>query len=193
MEFFTTPERYLEIFKKNQSVSSDLTAKYLESFEKINQIYTDYCKTSMDNINIVGSQLVKVKEPKDISTITNSQITFVKEETTDYYEAILKVNSKLVKDSTETAEINSLEFNKHFSDAVAEFSKNAPAGSEGIVEMTKSSIAASSFTYDLMTNVAKQVFENFEKNVDTASKVSTNEKSVFVKPSTKSSRNRKAA
>ena len=102
-------------------------------------------------------------------------------------------NSKLTKDLAELSEINSSEFNKFINDSVSEFSKNAPAGSEGIVEMTKSSLAASSSTYDAMTNAAKQVLELIDSNMAIASKSTSNDRSKNNQNTTKYSRNRKAA
>ena len=191
MEFFTTPEQYLDIYKKNQSISSDFASKYFESFEKISQINMDYCKSSLDKANQMGAKFIGVKDPQDFTSITKSEFSSFQDDIADYYKSVYKVNSKFVKDVSELAEINSSEFNKFVTDSVTEFSKNAPAGSEGIVEMTKSSIAASTSTYDALSNAAKQVFELVESNVEAASKTTAKQASVS-QPAPKS-RSRKAA
>ena len=192
MEFFTTPDQYLEIIKKNQSISSDFTSKYVESFEKISQLNIDYCKSNFDKLNQISSKYMGVKDPQDFTTITKTEFSSLQEDFTDYFKSVYKINSKLVKDVSELSEINSSEFNKYVSESVAEFSKNAPAGSEGIVEMTKSSIAASTSTYDALSNAAKQVFELVENNVEAASKTTSKQASVS-QPAPKTTRSRKAA
>ena len=192
MEFFTTPDQYLEIIKKNQSISSDFTSKYVESFEKISQLNIDYCKSNFDKLNQISSKYMGVKDPQDFTTITKTEFSSLQEDFTDYFKSVYKINSKLVKDVSELSEINSSEFNKYVSENVAEFSKNAPAGSEGIVEMTKSSIAASTSTYDALSNAAKQVFELVENNVEAASKTTSKQASVS-QPAPKTTRSRKAA
>ncbi|OUT96967.1 MAG: hypothetical protein CBC01_07270 [Betaproteobacteria bacterium TMED41] len=192
MEFFTTPDQYLDIVKKNQSISSDFTSKYVESFEKISQLNIDYCKSNFDKLNQISSKYMGVKDPQDFTTITKTEFSSLQEDFTDYFKSVYKINSKLVKDVSELSEINSSEFNKYVSESVAEFSKNAPAGSEGIVEMTKSSIAASTSTYDALSNAAKQVFELVENNVEAASKTTSKQASVS-QPAPKTTRSRKAA
>ena len=192
MEFFTTPDQYLDIVKKNQSISSDFTSKYVESFEKISQLNIDYCKSNFDKLNQISSKYMGVKDPQDFTTITKTEFSSLQEDFTDYFKSVYKINSKLVKDVSELSEINSSEFNKYVSENVAEFSKNAPAGSEGIVEMTKSSIAASTSTYDALSNAAKQVFELVENNVEAASKTTSKQASVS-QPAPKTTRSRKAA
>ena len=192
MEFFTTPDQYLEIIKKNQSISSDFTSKYLESFEKISQLNIDYCKSNFDKLNQISSKYMGVKDPQDFTTITKTEFSSLQDGVNDYFKSVYKINSKLVKDVSELSEINSSEFNKYVSESVAEFSKNAPAGSEGIVEMTKSSIAASTSTYDALSNAAKKVFELVENNVEAASKTTSKQASVS-QPAPKTTRSRKAA
>ena len=64
------------------------------------------------------------------------------------------------------------EINKIITDQVEEMSKNAPAGTEGVVAMTKSSLAASSSTYESMTKAAKQVFDIVDNNIEAATKAS---------------------
>ena len=193
MNFFTTPDQYLEAFKKNQSISSDFTEKCLESLNKISQINFNHCKVNLDKASKAGSELLNIKDPQDIPQIAKSQFTSVQDDTINYFKSIYEVNSQLSKNLAELSEINSSEFNKFVNDTVSEFSKNAPAGSEGLVEMTKSSIAASSSTYDAMTNAAKQVMELVDNNVAVASKSTTSDKPSSSQPSPKSSRSRKAA
>jgi hypothetical protein len=195
MNFFTTPDQYLEIFKKNQSISNDFTQKCLESFYEINQINFNNFKANLEKASKFGSDSLNIKDPIEVSDIAKSQLASVKDDSSVYLKSIYKVNSKLTKDLAELSEINSSEFNKFINDSVSEFSKNAPAGSEGIVEMTKSSLAASSSTYDAMTNAAKQVLELVDSNMDVASKSTSNDRSKNNnnQNTTKSSRSRKAA
>ena len=193
MNFFTTPDQYLEIFKKNQSISSDFTQKCLESFYEINQINFNNFKANLDKASKFGSDSLNVKDPIKASEIAKSQLASVKDDSSIYLKSIYEVNSKLTKDLAELFEINSSEFNKFINDSVSEFSKNAPAGSEGIVEMTKSSLAASSSTYDAMTNAAKQVLELVDNNFAVASKSTSSDRAKNNQNIPKSSRSRKAA
>ena len=193
MNFFKTPDQYLEILKKNQSISYDFTQKCLESFYEINQINFDNCKNNLDNSNKFAGDLLNTKKPKDVSEITKNQLALFHDQNTDVCKSIYDTNSKLTKDLAELAEINLSEFNKFVTDSVSEFSKNAPAGSEGIVEMTKSSMAASSSTYDAMSSAAKQVLELVDNNMAVASKSSKGSKTSAHQTSPKSGRSRKAA
>ena len=193
MNFFKTPDQYLEILKKNQSISSDISNKCLESFYEINQINFDNLKASLEKAGKFGSDLLNTSDPQKVSEITKSQLSSVQDDASAYFKSVYEVNSKLTKNLAELSEINSSEFNKFVTDSVSEFSKNAPAGSEGLVEMTKSSIAASSSTYDAMTNAAKQVLELVDNNVAVSSNSINKDKSTIKQPTPKSSRSRRAA
>jgi hypothetical protein len=87
-----------------------------------------------------------------------------------YYKEIYKINSGFVKAAASFIEAETEEVGKTVSEKVSEFSKSAPAGSEGVVAMTKSSIAASTSTYESMTKAAKQVLEIVDSNVEAATK-----------------------
>ena len=62
------------------------------------------------------------------------------------------------------------EANKAMATAVNDLSKNAPAGTEGMVAMMKSAFAASNSAFDAINKATKQVVEMVETNVEAATK-----------------------
>jgi hypothetical protein len=58
--------------------------------------------------------------------------------------------------------------NKKLVDALDEFARNAPAGSEGIVAMMKSSLTAANSAYETANKAARQVVEMAERNMNAA-------------------------
>jgi hypothetical protein len=64
--------------------------------------------------------------------------------------------------------------NKKLIDALDDFSRNAPAGSESVVAMMKSSLTAASSAYDTANKAARQVVEMAERNMRSAAEAGLN-------------------
>ena len=93
---------------------------------------------------------------KEFVEFAQNSVGPVSAKVTNYFNA--SKNSDFLKSGSEYVESESEEINKIITDQVEEMSKNAPAGTEGVVAMTKSSLAASSSTYKSMTKCCKAGF-----------------------------------
>ena len=80
------------------------------------------------------------------------------------YDIVASVQADLAK----LSETHLAEGKKNVSDAIEQFSKNAPAGSESVVAMIKSSMAQANTAYDQVTKAAKQAAETAEQNLTAA-------------------------
>ena len=148
---------YYSLLKKTSGSLTDISGMAFEKFEQLNDLNIKHTKSSMADTNEAFSAMLEVKDPREFMDIAQKTTGLLPSKMSSYFKEVYKINSELLKSGSEYVETESEEFNKVINDQVEEISKNAPAGTEGVVAMTKSSLAASSSTYESMTKAAKQV------------------------------------
>ncbi|MDA9689794.1 phasin family protein [Betaproteobacteria bacterium] len=172
MTSFPDIEYYSTFCKKFTKNLSDFSEIAFEKFVQANDYNIKYTKSTLDNTNNTLAAMLEIKDPQKVVKFSQNSIKPVSAKLTDYFKEIYKINSDFLKSGSQYVESESEEMNKIISDQVEEMSKNAPAGTEGVVAITKSSVATSISIYDSITKAAKQVFEIVDNNIDAASKVS---------------------
>ena len=172
MMSFPAIEYYSTFLKKSTKTVSDFSDEAFDKFVQLNDHNIKYTKTALDETNSTVAKMLEIKDPKEFMEFAQNSVGPVSAKVTDYFKELYKINSDFLKSSSQYVESESEEINKIITDQVEEMSKNAPAGTEGVVAMTKSSLAASSSTYESMTKAARQVFDIVDNNIEAASKAS---------------------
>jgi len=172
MTSFPATEYYFTFLKKSTKTMSDFSDVAFDKFVQVNDHNIKFTKTALDGANSAVATMLKVKDPKEFVEFAQNSVGPVSAKVTDYFKTLYKINSDFLKSGSDYVESESEEINKIITDQVEEMSKNAPAGTEGVVAMTKSSLAASSSTYESMTKAAKQVFDIVDNNIEAATKAS---------------------
>ena len=172
MTSFPAIEYYSTFLKKSTKTMSDFSDAAFDKFVQVNDHNIKFTKNALDGTNSAVATMLEVKDPKEFIEFAQNSLGPVSAKVTDYFKALYKINSDFLKSGSEYVESESEEINKIITDQVEEMSKNAPAGTEGVVAMTKSSLAASSSTYESMTKAAKQVFDIVDNNIEAAAKAS---------------------
>ena len=172
MTAFPSIEYYSKFLKKSTKTMSDFSNVAFDKFLQVNDHNIKYSKAALDETNNTVATMLEVKEPKEFMEFAQNSVGPVSAKVTDYFKELYKINSDFLKSGSQYVESESEEINKIINGQVEEMSKNAPAGTEGVVAMTKSSLAASSSTYESMTKAAKQIFDIVDNNVEAASKAS---------------------
>ena len=172
MTSFPAIEYYSTFLKKSTKTMSDFSDVAFDKFVQVNDHNIKFSKNALDGTNSAVATMLEVKDPKEFIEFAQNSVGPVSAKVTDYFKTLYKINSDFLKSGSEYVESESEEINKIITDQVEEMSKNAPAGTEGVVAMTKSSLAASSSTYESMTKAAKQVFDIVDNNIEAATKAS---------------------
>ena len=172
MTSFSVTEYYSTFLKKSAKTLSDFADVAFDKFVQVNDHNIKFTKNTLDGTNSAVATMLEVKDPKEFIEFAQNSVEPVSAKVTDYFKALYKINSDFLKSGSQYVESESEEINKIITDQVEEMSKNAPAGTEGVVAITKSSLAASSSTYELMTKAAKQVFDIVDNNIEAATKAS---------------------
>ena len=189
MNSFPIMDYYFTFLKKSSGTVTEFSDLAFEKFEKINDLNIKYSKNLLKEAGSASGGLYAVRDVNEFFNVTQELGSAIPARSSAYFKELYKINAELLKSSSDFVEKESGEISKVFTEQVNEITKNAPAGTEGVVAITKSSLAATSSTYESMTKAAKQVFELVDNNIEAASKASE----TVVSPVTTKSRAKKAA
>ena len=189
MVSFPTLDHYYTFLKKASGTWSEFSSTAFDKYEKLNDLNIKHSKRAITDTSEAISAVLEIRDPKEFIEFAQSSVAPFPGKMSAYIKEVYKINTDLLKSGSQYVETESEEISKVISDQVEEMSKNAPAGTEGVVAMTKSSLAASSSTYESMTKAAKQVFDIVDSNIEAASKAG---ESVATSPASKG-RGKKAA
>ena len=190
MTSFPAFDYYYTFLKKSSATLAEFSSMAFDKYEKLNDLNIKHTKSNMADAGNTLSAMLEVKDPKEFVEVAHQSAQPTPVKVSTYFKELYKINADFLRSGSEYAETESGEINKAIRDQVEEISKNAPAGTEGVLAMTKSSLAASSSTYESMTKAAKQVFEIVDSNIEAASRA---EGSAATKPAGKNSKGKKAA
>ncbi len=141
-------------------------------FEKLVDLNLKVIKATLDEVSQTSQKVSSVKDAQDAAALTQSLVQPGAEKAMAYSKHVYDIVSAVQADLSKLSESHVAEGQKHVNDAIEQFTKNAPAGSESAVAMLKSSLAQASSAYDSMTKAAKQAAEVAEKNLSAAANAS---------------------
>lgn len=143
-------------------------ATLFSGFEKLVDLNMKVVKATLDEVVQTSQQAVGVKDPQEAAAFATSLVQPGAEKAMAYskhvYDIVTGVQSELAK----LAETHIAEGQQQVAEAVEQFSRNAPTGSESAVALLKSSLATANGAYDSLTKAAKQAAEVAESNLNAA-------------------------
>ena len=142
-------------------------------FEKLVDLNLKALKATIDEVSATSQQVVGVKDAQEALSLSSGLVQPGAEKAMAYSKHVYDIVSTVQADLAKLSESQIAEGQKHVQDAIEQFTKSAPAGSEGAVAMLKNSMAQASSAYDSMTKAAKQAAEVAEKNLAAAAKSAT--------------------
>jgi hypothetical protein len=98
------------------------------------------------------------------------------EKAVNYSRSLYEISSESQQQLAKMLEAQFADFQKQISGMVAQATKGAPAGSEGIVAAMQSAIAAANSAFGNMTTMTKQFTETAQANMAAATKAVTKTK-----------------
>ena len=117
---------------------------------------------------------MSVKDASDVMNINKNLATPSAEKALAYSRTIYDIASQTSGEVQRLIDAQIAEANKKLVDALDEFAKSAPAGSESVVAMMKSSLTAANSAYETANKAARQVVEMAERNMRAATQGGTN-------------------
>jgi phasin family protein len=169
---FAIPEQFSNATKANFesqfAIFSSLTAKAFEGVEKLVELNITAAKASLEESTAAARQLLSAKDPQEFFSLSAAQIQPTAEKAMSYSKQVAAIAAGTQAEFTKAAETQIAETNRKVISLVDEVSKNAPAGSENVVNAFKASLGNANAGYEQFTKTTKQAVEAIESNVSAA-------------------------
>ncbi len=187
------PQQVLDAQKAALEKIVAVQGSMFNGFEKLVDLNLKVMKATMDEATHVSQKAIGVKDAQDALSLSSSVVQPSAEKAMAYgkhvYDIVAQVQSEIAK----LSEGQLAETQKRVAEAVEQFSRNAPVGSESAVAMLKSSLAQVNQAYDSMTKAAKQAADVAEKNLSAAASATFKAASDAADAAKNVSRGRRAA
>ena len=174
MGLYPTPENLSEAQKQNIGAMMKLSQKAFEGIEKMVDLQLNAARASLQETSEKFKALMSVKDASDVMNINKEMATPSAEKALAYSRTIYDIASQTSGEVQRLIDAQIAEANKKLVDALDEFAKSAPAGSESVVAMMKSSLTAANSAYETANKAARQVVEMAERNMRAATQAGTN-------------------
>jgi phasin family protein len=169
---FTAPEQFSAASKANfdaqLAMMTALTGKVFEGVEKFVELNMTVVKTSFEESTATAKQLFSAKDPQEFFSLSTSQVQPAAEKVLSYGRHLATIASGAQAEFSSVAENQITETNRKVLALFEEVSKNAPSGTEGVVEFVKNAIGNANAGYNHLTKSTKQAVETIETNMNTA-------------------------
>ena len=144
-----TPEDLMKLHAETLSASQAAATRALEGFGKLAEL----------NLKTAGEALAQTEMAKPST-----------EALTAWAKEIYQLSSQTGVELSSLAEKQITDGNKQLLAAVELLAKNAPAGSEGVVQVLRTTIATASTTYDQVFKATRQLADQAQAGVAAATK-----------------------
>lgn len=169
---FAIPEQFSNATKANFesqfAIFSSLATKAFEGVEKLVDLNIHAVKATLEDSSAAARQLLAAKDPQEFFALTASQAQPAAEKAMSYTRQLAAIAANTQAEFNKAAETQIAETNRKVVSLVDEVTRNAPVGSESIVNAFKTSIGNAQAGYEQMTKTSKQAAETFENNVTAA-------------------------
>ena len=169
-----TVEQVIASHKANIETLFGLTTKAFEGVEKIVELNLTASKAAMAEAATHTQTLLSVKDAQELLALQSGLLQPLAEKTAAYSRHLYDIATSTGAEFTKNAEAQAAEAQKKFSGLVDSAAKNAPAGSESVVAIMKSSVAAANNALESVQKAVKQATEVAEANFNAVAVTATN-------------------
>lgn len=168
MVLYPTPESLSAAQKENLDAMMKLSHKAFEGVEKMVDLQLNAARTSLQETAEKFKALMSVKDAQEIVSLNKDMAAPNTEQALDYSRKIYDIATQTSSEVQRLVDAQISEANKKLIDALDEFAKTAPAGSEAVIAMMKSSLTAANSAYETANKAARQVVDMAERNMKAA-------------------------
>lgn len=167
-----TPDQIMSNMKQAQAAMVEMAARTIECLEKHVDLNLQAAKSNLADATEAASQFMSVKDASEFYSTAQSMGQPTVGKLSQYGRDVYAINAETAAEFGKMVEARMEEANKAMASTIQEASKNAPAGSEGVIAVMKSAFTAANSAFDAMNKATKQVVEMVESNVEAATKAS---------------------
>ncbi len=137
-------------------------------FEKLVELNLRVTKATMDEFAQKAQEAAELQDPQQAFTFASTAMQPAPEKAIAYNKHVYDILSGMQAQMAKLTESQLGEAQKHMSETIDAMAKNAPAGSESAVALTKSMLANANSAYDSLAKAAKQAAVVTESNIAAA-------------------------
>ena len=159
-----TAEQVLASQKASVETLFGLTTKAFEGVEKLVELNLQVAKTSLGEAAETTKAALSVKDAQELLALQAGLMQPVAEKAAAYSRHVYEIAAATNAEVTKVAEATASDAQAKFLSVVDTAVKNAPAGTENVVALVKSAVAAATNAYDGVQKAAKQATDVAEAN-----------------------------
>ncbi|MSQ56273.1 MAG: phasin family protein [Limnohabitans sp.] len=160
-----TPEQMTAANKANFEVLFGLTKQAFTGMERLVELNLAATKAAMTETAAHTQAIMGVKDVQYLVALQASVYQPMTEKAVSYTRHVYEIASSTGAELTKAAEEKAAEAQKAFVSAIDGAAKNAPAGTESVVAMFKTAVAAGNNALESVQKTVKQASELAESNI----------------------------
>jgi len=173
-----TAEQLIAAHKANVETLFGLTNKAFEGIEKLVELNLQVTKAALGEAGDTARAALSVKDAQELLALQAGLLQPGAEKVAAYSRHLYDIASSTNAEVTKAVEAQLGDAQKKFMGLVESASKNAPAGTENVVALVRSAVAATNNALESVQKAAKQAADvaeaNFQAVTSTAVKASQN-------------------
>lgn len=162
-----TVEQIVASHKANVETLFGLTTKAFEGVEKIVELNVTASKAALADVAGHAQSVLSAKDAQELLALQSSLLQPLAEKTAAYSRHLYEIATATGAEITQSVEGQTSTAQKKLTDLIDNAAKNAPAGSESVVAMMKSSVTAANNALESVQKTVKQATDMAEANFNT--------------------------
>lgn len=149
------------------ALNAILFSKTFENIEKLVDLNLNVAKASLEESRACMTQFAAAKDPHEFFSLASAQAQPTTDKAFAYAHHVVNIASAAQADLTKAAHAKFAEMSNTVTELVDDASKNAPAGSENIVAMLKSTIVNTNAGFEKLSKTAQHTVDAMEEQLAT--------------------------
>ncbi len=159
-----TPDQFASVQKRNVEAFLSLSQKAFENVEKVVALNLQTTKANLDDTR---DAVLSAKDPKALFGAPTEMFQPVVDKATAYSRELYEIATQANAEFSKATEDSVVQARQQMLALIEGAMKNAPAGSENVVNLFKTGLLAANQAFDGAQNLAKKANEVVEANVST--------------------------
>jgi phasin family protein len=141
---------------------------FFNGFEKLVDLNLKVIRATLDEVAQKSQQAVDAKDAQEVLAFTSSLVQPNAEKALAYSKHVYDIVSGVQVDLSKLTEEQVAQGQQQVTEALDQFAKTAPTGSEGAIALLKTSLATANSAYETAAKVARQAADAAESNISAA-------------------------
>ena len=165
-----TPEQFVEMNKAALETFQAMALTSVEGFQKLAELNMQTIKSSLAESSEHMKSALNLKDARSLGDLSNANLQPAVDKFGAYARDVYQISNETGNEIAKILEKQFSDGNKQFGAAIEEMTRNAPAGSEGMVALVKTAVTAANSAYEQVNKATRQAVDMAEQNMAAATK-----------------------